>query len=72
MTGLIGTIKHYWGTNLYRRYSKIPKNIRFDEHTIRLIEEFIEQQYPSSLTFSSVVRLGTNNFVQMKLEEDKW
>ena len=72
MTGLIETIKPYWGINLDRRYSKIPKNIRFDEHPIRLIEEFIEQQYLSSLTFSSVVRLGTNNFVQMKLEEDKW
>ena len=53
------------------RYSKIPKNIRFDECSLKQAEEY---QIKTGISFSDLVRVSLSAFLKRKLYdvEDEW
>ncbi len=52
------------------RYSKIPKNIRFDEDLLELAEQY---QRKKGINFSDLVRLSLGSFLKRKLYDvDEW
>ena len=50
-----------------QRYSKVPKNIRFDDVTLKLFEEY-KVKTGRDVNFSTIVRVGVNNWLQGKLD----
>jgi antitoxin component of RelBE/YafQ-DinJ toxin-antitoxin module len=46
------------------RYSKIPKNIRFDQDLLELAEQYQRQK---GINFSDLVRLSLGTFLKRKL-----
>jgi len=51
------------------RYSKVPKNIRFDDLTLQLFEKY-KVQTGRDVNFSTIVRVGVNSWLQGKLYTD--
>ncbi len=52
------------------RYSKIPKNIRFDDI---LLEQSKQYQLKTGISFSDLVRLSLSSFLRRKLYDvDEW
>ena len=51
------------------RYSKSPKNIRFDDLTLQMFEKY-KVQTGRDVNFSTIVRVGVNNWLQGKLNTD--
>ena len=52
-----------------QRYSKVPKNIRFDDLTLQSFEEY-KVKTGKEVNFSTIVRVGVNNWLQRKLDTD--
>ena len=52
-----------------QRYSKVPKNIRFDDLTLQLFEEY-KVKTGKEVNFSTIVRVGVNKWLQRKLDTD--
>ena len=52
-----------------QRYSKVPKNIRFDDLTIQLFEQY-KVKTGKEVNFSTIVRVGVNTWLQGKLDTD--
>ena len=50
------------------RYTRHPKNIRFDEETLEMVDLFIQTKGHQGMTFSDVVRMGVNSWVRDKME----
>ena len=50
-----------------QRYSKVPKNIRFDDVTLELFEQY-KVKTGKEVNFSTIVRVGVNTWLQRKLD----
>ena len=50
-----------------KRYSKVPKNIRFDDVTLQLFEQY-KVKTGKEVNFSTIVRVGVNTWLQRKLD----
>ena len=50
-----------------QRYSKVPKNIRFDDVTLQLFEQY-KVKTGKEVNFSTIVRVGVNTWLQRKLD----
>ena len=65
-------LKDYYsnGSTIVNRYSKIPKNIRFDQDLLELAEQYQRQK---GINFSDLVRLSLGTFLRRKLYDvDEW
>ena len=52
-----------------QRYSKVPKNIRFDDVTLQLFEQY-KVKTGREVNFSTIVRVGVNSWLKGKLDTD--
>jgi len=52
-----------------KRYSKVPRNVRFDDLTLQLFEQY-KVKTGKDVNFSTIVRVGVNSWLKEKLDTD--
>jgi hypothetical protein len=58
--------KYVYDTEGVSRYTRCPKNIRFDLYTLELFDEYIKKN-KLDITFSEFTRISVNTFLRKKM-----
>jgi hypothetical protein len=57
-------------TSVVRRYSKTPKEVRYDDAIVELAEQYCQQ---NEMTFSKLARIALQSFLTKKIRrDDEW